>query len=317
MSMKKRHLIVLIFIIILPILTISRIWDELIKNEREVIQCRFERSLMLERCEAASALTYEKGALPLPDYTKHLVWVGLSLSFFILGGYFFWEFLKLLSVTQQKVSFVNHVSHELKTPLTNLRLYIDLLKGQVGDQPEQQKKLAVLEQECGRLTRLVDNLLLFSYGGQLHLNRQDHDIDEIIEALRTSYEVPFAQKGLRIVTEGRAGRAQVDRGVLEQILVNLLGNAEKYAAGGGFVKISARKDDGGRVFIRVEDAGPGIPPELQKQVFMPFARVYDQNLHSTGGMGIGLPLARNLARAHGGDLVLIDAPKGACFEVCL
>lgn len=314
--MKKRHLIVLIFIIILPILTISRIWDELIRNEREVIQCRYERSLMLERCEAASSMTYEQSALPLPDYTKHLVWVGLSLSFFVLGGYFFWEFLKLLSVTHQKVSFVNHVSHELKTPLTNLRLYIDLLKGQIGDQPEPQKKLAVLEQECGRLTRLVDNLLLFSYGGQLHLNRQEHNIDAIIDALRTSYEIPFAQKGLSIVTEGRAGHARVDRGVLEQILVNLLGNAEKYAAKGGFVKISARTE-GERLFIRVEDGGPGIPPALRKQVFMPFARVYDQNLHSTGGMGIGLPLARNLARAHGGDLQLIDTPKGACFEVCL
>lgn len=294
----------------------SRIWDDLIKSEQAVIECRFERGLLLEKCLPAPQLAYDKSRLPLPDYQKHLVWVGLSLSFFILGGYFFWEFLKILGITNRKVSFVSHVSHELKTPLTNLRLYIDLLKNQIADQPEAQKKLAVLDQECRRLTELVDNLLLFSSGGKLHITLRDEDIDGIVKSLENRHADAFAAKGLNLTTESDGVHALIDRFVLEQILVNLLSNALKYAPAGSTAKLSARKQ-GEKLIIRVEDDGPGIPPALRKKVFIPFERGSGNTMEGAGGMGIGLPLARNLARAHGGDLVLLETPKGAVFEVIL
>ncbi len=314
--MKKRHLFALILILIVPMLTMARIWDDLIKNEQAAITCRYEQKQLLQQCNTAPQISYDKEDLPLPDYQKHLVWVGLSLSFFILGAYFFWEFLKILGITSRKVSFVSHVSHELKTPLTNLRLYIDLLKNQTAEQPETQKKLAVLDQECLRLTQLVDNLLFFSGGDRLHITLKDQDIDEIIESLRVRHADAFAAKNLKLMTESHRVRATVDRSVLEQILVNLLSNALKYVPAGGTIKLSARKEDK-KLLIRVEDDGPGIPAALRKKIFVPFERGDGSNTQEAAGMGIGLPLARNLAQAHGGELVLLETPKGAAFEVRL
>ncbi|MEZ5302155.1 MAG: ATP-binding protein [Verrucomicrobiales bacterium] len=110
-------------------------------------------------------------------------------------------------------------------------------------------------------------------------------------------------------------RAQIDADAIEQILGNLIGNAEKYAARGE-IRVRAQQD-GDTLVLRVEDDGPGIPPDKAEAIFLPFERLSDQVTEGVSGAGIGLPIARELARLHGGDLRLVPGKSGAIFEAKL
>ncbi|MGB4057756.1 MAG: HAMP domain-containing sensor histidine kinase, partial [Alphaproteobacteria bacterium] len=164
--------------------------------------------------------------------------------------------------------------------------------------------------------RLVDNLLMFSSGQRLELNRQEHDVDLLVAQVVENFHQRFKEKNIRIELDCAAGKQQVDRGILEQILVNLIGNVEKYAASGGFVNIKAWIEQG-RIHIRVKDGGPGIPAHMRADIFKPFFRGRNHLTEGVSGIGIGLPLAVNLAKLHGGELRLVDSQNGACFEVIL
>ena len=108
---------------------------------------------------------------------------------------------------------------------------------------------------------------------------------------------------------------QLDADALEQILGNLISNVEKYAAAGGRMEIVSRQEDS-QTTIVVADRGPGIPAAVRGKIFRPFYRVSDR-IEGTTGTGIGLSIARKLARMHGGDVVLLPCESGARFQVQL
>ena len=124
----------------------------------------------------------------------------------------------------------------------------------------------------------------------------------------------MSKKGIEIRFHGNASDpVQFDIDALEQILVNLLSNVEKYAASGKLMELSTSQN-GDRTTIEIADHGPGIAGDQREKIFQPFYRMSDR-LEGAAGAGIGLSIARSLARLHGGDIDLLDTDSGATFRV--
>jgi signal transduction histidine kinase len=242
----------------------------------------------------------------------------LCLCLFGLGYYFYRENTRQLKVAGQKVTFVNQVSHELKTPLTNIRLYAELLENQSAKFSEKSRSyIGVVISESQRLSRLINNVLTFAnpqkYQQKLRLLKLDPD--EIIQNTINSFLPAFKSKSLEIIFE-KNGNSEfnIDPDILEQIIGNLLSNIEKYASSGGKAVIKS-EITADTFIITIADNGPGIPVSLQKKVFLPFYRI--SNLLSDGisGTGIGLTISRNLAQLHGGNLSIIPSSHGVSFKL--
>lgn len=217
----------------------------------------------------------------------------------------------------KKVSFVNQVSHELKTPLTNIRMYAELLEQSCPEEDgSAKKKLGIIQYECQRLSRLINNVLTLSHKNALKPKLENHDVDALIRHVIEGFGPVLQQNGIKAELDLDAGYFMIDRDGLEQALINLVSNVEKYAAAGGYLGIKSRQDKG-RLYIRIRDKGPGIPQKMKERVFKPFFRMQNSVTEGVSGAGIGLALARDLVRKSGGDLRLAESRTGACFEVVI
>jgi signal transduction histidine kinase len=247
-----------------------------------------------------------------------LIAVALALSG--LAVYFYRESSRELREAHQRVSFVNHVSHELKTPLTNIRMYAELLEMTGEDKDEKSARyLDVVVSESQRLSRLIDNVLTFGrqQRGALKLRKSAGVVDEVIEKVLESFRPSLESKGIRVrFTAAAPERVLLDPDALRQIVSNLLGNVEKYAAETGEAEVHSSQQDG-KTVITVSDRGPGVPPAERENVFEPFVRLSSRVSDGAAGTGIGLSIARDLARLHGGDLTLEPSERGATFKVTL
>ncbi len=205
-----------------------------------------------------------------------------------------------------KTSFVANVSHELKTPLTTIRLYAELLaQGRVRDERKRADYLAVIGEEAQRLARLVGNVLDFSRleQGAKRYELTDFDLAAELRALVEAHAPRLAAAGLTPVVEA-PGRLPVtsDRDAVVQVLLNLLDNACKYAASGRELTLTAVGDTTGGARVTVADRGPGVPEAQRERIFEKFHRVDERLTAERGGAGLGLSIARRLARGLGGDL---------------
>ncbi len=242
--------------------------------------------------------------------------VGAAL--FGLAFYLYREHTRETKLAEQQVNFVNQVSHELKTPLTNIRLYAELLGENDSQETGQFKRyLDVITSESHRLSRLISNVLNFarSEKNRMILRPEPGRVDEIIRTALNMFAPSLKAKGVRIRFQPGAGdRVEFDPDALEQILNNIFSNTEKYGTSGERLDIqSSRKDD--RTFIFVRDYGPGISKRDTDRIFQPFYRTHSRITDGVTGTGIGLSIARDLARLHGGDLTLMPTDQGACFKI--
>lgn len=207
----------------------------------------------------------------------------------------------------QKTSFVANVSHEFKTPLTTIRLYAELLEqGRVAEAEKRTDYLRTIGRETQRLARLVGNALDFSRleQGQKKYARERLELRAELARLLDIHAPRLAEAGLvlhRVLPEADVPVVS-DRDALEQIVLNLLDNAVKYAAEGGEVTVElAARAEGGAV-VRVLDRGAGVPAGHQTRIFDKFHRVDDALTAAKTGAGLGLSIARQLARGLGGEL---------------
>jgi signal transduction histidine kinase len=250
--------------------------------------------------------------------------IGAALVALAVLTIFFWrEYSREVRRASQRVSFVNQVSHELKTPLTNIRMYADLLAGDLESvegaaDGKPADRLRVIVSESQRLSRLISNVLTFGRQQKqtLVLRLCSVSIDDIVKRVVEQFAPTLERLGINIELQLDAETpVPVDDDAVEQILVNLISNVEKYAAAGGLLRISTQIE-GSCATITVSDAGPGVPVAMQQAVFEPFVRV-SSRLEDAAGTGIGLSIARDLARLHGGDLTLQESDLGASFCVQL
>lgn len=286
-----------------------------------------------ERPAASRELPQPLGAWRLyyytPDGPKEGPWGGVVMTTILglgalvlvivaLAVYFFRESGRDAREARQRVTFVNQVSHELKTPLTNIRMYAELLDDQVEEEDEQSRRyLDVIVSESQRLSRLIGNVLTFArkQRKKLAVRPSPGRIDESIRATVEQFGPSLEEAGFEIVCELEPDEVSAyDADALGQIVANLLGNVEKYAAGARWVRISSQRI-GDEIEIRVEDRGPGIPPSSRKAIFEPFVRLSQKVDEGVSGTGIGLPISRDLARLHGGDLDIEPSKSGARFRL--
>ncbi|HTB64352.1 MAG TPA: HAMP domain-containing sensor histidine kinase [Opitutales bacterium] len=243
----------------------------------------------------------------------------LVMSVLIGGTLLMREARREASEAARKTNFVSNVSHELKTPLTTIRMYAELLgEGRVRDQAKQASYLTTIISESQRLTRLVNNVLDFSRleQGRKQYNPSDVVVASVIESVIESQKPRLDEAGFSIGSSFPAGpdvRVYADRDALEQVLINLIDNAMKYAASGRQIDIRVAVDSQ-FALVSVNDRGPGVPPAHRERIFEMFHRVDDSITASQPGAGLGLSIARRLMRDQEGDLYYQDnTPRGSSF----
>jgi signal transduction histidine kinase len=262
-------------------------------------------------------MRYVQGPDEFPSASLFPILLGAtsgSLLLPSLAWLFFRENRRELRLAQQRVSFVNQVSHELKTPLTNIRLYAEMVRARAeeADDKVAVRQLTVVESETARLSRLIQNVLNFARKQRERLSIQPRQINlsGLIENLASQWRPILTKRGIELhLDQPERVELEADPDAIEQILGNLLSNIEKYAADGCYVRLFL-EDDSKHVRVSVEDKGPGIPASKKEFIFEPFERLRSDLREGVSGTGIGLTISRELARLHGGDLV-VD-PSYAC-----
>ncbi|MCK4274412.1 MAG: HAMP domain-containing protein [Dehalococcoidales bacterium] len=214
---------------------------------------------------------------------------------------------------------VADVAHELRTPLSNLRGYLEAIKDAVIKPDE--ATIHSLNEEASTLSRLIDDLqeLSLADAGELKLIIQPEDVSRLIKETVTALQAKAAAKGLTISADLPDGLPEVniDSHRIRQVLHNLLENAVAHTGQGGRITVTARHRDD-KVYISVADTGEGIPADDLPMVFERFYRVDKSRARATGGSGLGLTIARRLVEAHGGTIDVESQPgQGSTFTFTL
>lgn len=238
----------------------------------------------------------------------------------LLGGGLFVSQRRAAMHATQRVSFVNRVSHELRTPLTNMLLNLDLAEDELphDDCTVAREHLTLVRRESARLGRLIDNVLTFSRAerNQLSAHLEPQLLAPLLEPSIKAFHPLLKRRGIDLDARVPAELiARVDTDALVQIVTNLLSNIEKYAPGGP-ARLEADADSN-NVRLRFQDSGPGVSAGMRERIFSPFVRASDAPTEGVSGAGLGLSIARDLARRMDGDLVLLPSEKGALFELRL
>ncbi len=214
---------------------------------------------------------------------------------------------------------VADVAHELRTPLSNIRGYLEA----IGDgviQPDAET-IASLGEEAALLSRLVNDLqeLALADAGELKLNCQPEDIGEVINKAVTATQFQAQGKGISVVADlpKNIPLCQIDFQRIGQVLRNLLDNAVIHTPAGGIITVMAQMQ-GNWIDVSVTDTGEGIAPEELSNIFGRFYRVDKSRSRATGGYGLGLSIAKRLVEAHGGRItVQSELGKGSRFSLTL
>ncbi|MEY4376829.1 MAG: hypothetical protein RJB26_1379 [Pseudomonadota bacterium] len=238
-----------------------------------------------------------------------------------LGQQLEWLRTRLLELEEEKNRFLRHMSHELKTPLANLREGTELLmEGAVGDlDPAQREVTAILRENGIRLQRMIENLLSFSAwaakGGALELS--EFRLRPLVKSVMDSQQLTLVGQRLRLDLKVPDVEVTADRGKLRLILDNLLSNAVKYTPKHGTIHLWFRHE-AGELVIDCADTGPGIPAADRSRIFEAFYTGAKPPGGHVPGTGIGLSVVMDFVKAHGGTIALVDGEfTGAHFRISL
>jgi signal transduction histidine kinase len=221
-----------------------------------------------------------------------------------------------------KSDFVANVSHDLKTPLSLIRMFAETLElGRVTDEPKRREYYGVITRESERLTRLIDNVLDFS---RIESGRQRYDIapcavEPLVHEVLDAFRYPLADRGFKVdlAIEPDLPEVPLDAAAIKQALANLVDNAIKYSGERRRLAVTARRD-GGDVCIEVADDGIGIHPSERERIFEKFYRIGRSETQGRRGSGVGLALVKHIAEAHGGHVSVESRPgEGSRFTLHL
>ena len=223
-------------------------------------------------------------------------------------------------LNRMKSYFVSGVSHDLKTPLTGIKMYTQMLRDGARTSPAKTRRyLGIIEGETDRLTRLIDNVLNFS---RMEKGRREYrleilEVNRLVRDALQSMAYPLQAGGFTLKKAFRRGPLLIrgDAEALAEAVGNLVDNGLKYSGGQKRLAVSTQLEEGS-VGIRVQDWGIGISPEEQGKIFEPFFRSTDPLAHSVGGVGLGLALVKNIVDAHGGQVDVLSVPgQGSVFTL--
>ena len=245
---------------------------------------------------------------------------GIGLLILVLFGFVFYgyrEYTRTLRLAKQQVTFVGQVSHEFKTPLTNITLYSEILSEYLEDEAAPiPDYLQVISAESKRLTRLIQNVLTFNKSN--NLNIKPVNLTALLKQVYLTFKPILAAKSLQLnlINLENDCIVNTDTDSVMQILNNFLSNAEKYASKGKQVDLSLCRS-GKQVVITVRDYGEGVATHLLKQIFKPFYRVSSSITEGVSGTGIGLTIANQLAKQLQGEIKVVNQKPGIAFSLIL
>jgi signal transduction histidine kinase len=255
------------------------------------------------------------GRLILSDSYRFPVLIGLLGITAALVAIAFRQMRREESLARLRADFVSSVSHELRTPLAQIRMFAELLRmGWIRSAQEHTRSLDIIDQEARRLGHLVDKVLCFDRveRGENTLMTEPTALAPLVSEVLEAFAPLAAAR--RVNVDVRLDDdivADVDRGAMRQVLINLLDNAVKYGPTGQTISIGlARSEDQRSARIWVEDEGPGIPAAERAKIWQPFQRLERDANSAVAGSGIGLALVLNLTLAHGGRVLVDDGADG-------
>ena len=211
---------------------------------------------------------------------------------------------------ERRKEFVANVSHELRTPLTNVRSYAETLRDAGGDIPQEMSNsfLDIIITETDRMTHIVQDLLTLSRldAGNAELVLSRFPFSEAIESVTRANALNAKQRSHELVYESPESLPLItgDRSRLEQVMMNIIGNAIKYTPDGGHIRIHAGSTEES-VWMEVCDVGIGFPEKDRDRIFERFYRVDKARSRESGGTGLGLSIAREIVQRHNGTLALV------------
>lgn len=252
-------------------------------------------------------------------------WVTLVIAIVFVGGFLvlYRMGVSQINLARQQQDFVSAVSHELKSPLTSIRMYGEMLKEGWADEGKRQSYYEFIHDESERLSRLISNVLQLA-----NITRNEPQFDlkptKIAELMsntesKIASQIKRAGFELRIKTFNDADQAtiNIDEDCFAQIIINLVDNAIKFSrdAENKAIDVSSKLLGDGRVLFSVRDYGPGIPKDQMKKIFELFYRSESELTRETVGTGIGLAIVHQLTLAMSGNVDMINAEPGAEFRI--
>jgi signal transduction histidine kinase len=248
--------------------------------------------------------------------------LAIILSVTLFGGYLLWRDVnREMRVAALRSQFVSSVSHELKTPLTAIRMFAETLQLDRVVPATRAEYLDTIVSETERLTRLLNNVLDFSKieEGRKAYRRETATLADVVRAAARAMAYPLEQHGfeLKVDIDDTLPAVQVDTDALEQAILNLLTNAMKYSGSGRRIDLRLARD-GPEAIISVRDEGIGIAAADQVRIFEKFYRISTPDNQRIPGTGLGLTLVEHIVKAHDGAVHVESAPgRGSVFSIHL
>jgi|TARA_R110000737_G_scaffold201428_1_gene220800 signal transduction histidine kinase len=245
-----------------------------------------------------------------------------GLVFFLIIMIGLWQIrksiIKELKLAKRQKNFLLSVTHELKTPLAANKLFLQTIRKRDFDLEQRNDLLDKAISENVRLENMIDNILNATRleHQTIYLNREKFLLDELLLKIVDRFEKIYQASNIQTKID-KDIQIIGDMLMIETIVVNLIENALKYAGEGAKIILSASKNNNDVVFA-VEDNGPGVPQEIQKEIFDKFMRSGNEETRTKKGTGLGLYISKEFATLNGGEINYKNAsPKGAIFEVRL
>ncbi|NQV85712.1 MAG: HAMP domain-containing histidine kinase, partial [Woeseiaceae bacterium] len=262
--------------------------------------------------------------LPPGPGASVLGWVTVVLAIVLVGGFatLYRMGLSQIALARQQQDFVSAVSHELKSPLTSIRMYGEMLKEGWADEEKRQSYYEYIHDEAERLSRLISNVLQLAKinRNEPQFDRHPIKVSNLMSDIESKISSQIERAGfeLRIDTAEAAGRAtiNVDSDCFMQMIINLVDNAIKFSKNSDskIVEINCKQSGDDRVQFSVRDYGPGVPKDQMKKIFQLFYRTESELTRETVGTGIGLAIVHQLAVAMDGKVDMVNATPGAEFR---
>jgi len=263
--------------------------------------------------------------LPPGPGASVLAWVTLVLAVVFVGGFFslYRVGVSQINLARQQQDFVSAVSHELKSPLTSIRMYGEMLKEGWADDDKRQSYYEFIHDESERLSRLISNVLQLARitRNEPQFDLQPVNVGELMNNTRSKISNQIERAGfqLRFVMDNDSEKAtiEIDEDCFAQIIINLVDNAIKFSrnAENKLIEISSDRSGDNRILFSVRDHGPGIPKDQMKKIFQLFFRSESELTRETVGTGIGLAIVHQLTLAMNGKVDMVNAEPGAEFRV--
>jgi signal transduction histidine kinase len=239
-------------------------------------------------------------------------------AIFLIGLFAIYQSARtLVDLSERRSQFVSSVTHELKTPLTNIRMYIEMLEQGMAKNPEQEHAyFQIIDSEGARLSRLINNVLDLSKleKKQRSVDLKQGNLKEIISEVKTIMQEKLKQEGFRLTVERHdVAPFNYDREAMIQVLINLIENSIKFGSTAAEKEITIRiYPHDPWVKIAVSDRGPGIPAHALKKIFDDFYRVDNSLTRNTRGTGIGLALVKKFMNLMGGTVTAANNQGPGC-----